>query len=122
MKTCGGGLVTRVQKCGRRRSALVHNAMASMAEASILGGPAPRASILIVNYHAYEELRGCLLSIGSTVGSDVETIVVDHDRDAAAIEAIRREFPSVRIIDCDRNPGFAAGVNRAARAARGRYL
>jgi GT2 family glycosyltransferase len=79
-------------------------------------------SILIVNYRAYEELDACLRSASRYAAGDVEVIVVDHaaERDAAA--SLARAFPWVRWIQVDRNPGFAAGVNRGARAASGTYL
>lgn len=79
-------------------------------------------SILIVNYHAYAELDRCLASLSRWQGPDVEVIVVDHDADTDATSRLSSAHPWARVLPVAANPGFAAGVNRAAREARGRYL
>lgn len=79
-------------------------------------------SILIVNYRAYTELACCLDSLQRFLGDDVDVIVVDHVSEPAATADLIRRFPWIRLIEVSTNPGFAAGVNRAARAAKGRYL
>ncbi len=85
------------------------------------GGVQPAVSVLIVNYHAYEELAICLDTLHAR-SAGVEVVVVDHASDAAAVTPLVQRFPGVNWIASSANPGFAAGVNRAARAARGRYL
>lgn len=89
-----------------------------------LRNPADRCvvSILLVNFRAYAELTACLASLAPFVGDDHEVIVVDHATDRAAAAALTRQFPWVRLIGTAENPGFAAGVNRAAQAAAGKYL
>jgi GT2 family glycosyltransferase len=79
-------------------------------------------SVLIVNYHAYAELSDCLRSLAPFLLDDVEVIVVDHAGEPAAAKALRDDYLWVQLLEVDRNPGFAAGVNHAARAARGEYL
>jgi N-acetylglucosaminyl-diphospho-decaprenol L-rhamnosyltransferase len=79
-------------------------------------------SILIVNYRAYTELASCLESLQRFPADDLEVIVVDHATAPSAAADLRGRFPSIRLIEVSSNPGFAAGVNRAARAARGRYF
>jgi GT2 family glycosyltransferase len=81
-----------------------------------------RISILLVNYRSYSELTACLESLEEHVGTDLETIVVDHATDAIAAARVRQRFPRVNLIGVAENPGFAAGVNRAARAASGDYM
>lgn len=84
--------------------------------------PGTVTSILIVNYRAYREVRQCLTSLERFVGEDVEVIVVDHETDPAEARELEGSFPWVRLDPVAANPGFAAGVNRAARLARGRFL
>jgi GT2 family glycosyltransferase len=89
--------------------------------------PAPderpiRVSILIVHYRTYGELAACLDSLQPFVADRIEVIVVDHASDPAAAAPLRRRSPWIRLIAVDGNPGFAAGVNRAASEATGRYL
>jgi GT2 family glycosyltransferase len=79
-------------------------------------------SILIVNYRAYEELRACLQSLEQFFASDIEVRIVDHATEASEAERLRRTFPWIHLIDVAENPGFAAGVNRAARGASGEYF
>jgi N-acetylglucosaminyl-diphospho-decaprenol L-rhamnosyltransferase len=79
-------------------------------------------SVLIVNYRAYTELAACLDSMRRFLADDLEVIVVDHVSEPAAAAHLVRRFPWIRLIEVGANPGFAAGVNRAARAAGGRYL
>ena len=81
-----------------------------------------RISILLVNYRAYDELTACLASLEEHIAADLETIVVDHATDPAAAARLAERFPWVTVIGTAANPGFAAGVNRAARAASGDYL
>jgi GT2 family glycosyltransferase len=83
----------------------------------------PAASIVIVNYRAYDELTNALAALQSTSQTDpLETAVVDQESDAGAARALKAQFPSIRLIENPRNDGFAAGVNRGARETTGRYL
>ena len=88
----------------------------------MLSGKPVLVSILIVNYRTYAELASCLESLQRFQTGDLEVIVVDHASDPTATAPLLQRFPSIRLIDVSRNPGFAAGVNRAARDARGKYL
>ena len=85
---------------------------------------APKAliSILVVNYRAYEELRACLQSLEQFFASDMEVRVVDHATEPLEAARLRRTFPWIHLIDVAENPGFAAGVNRAASGASGEYF
>jgi GT2 family glycosyltransferase len=88
----------------------------------VLAAESVLVSILIVNYRAYTELASCLESLNRFHAGDLDVIVVDHASDPAAAARLLQRFPSIRLIDVSSNPGFAAGVNRAARTASGRYL
>jgi hypothetical protein len=79
-------------------------------------------SVLIVNYRAYTELASCLDSLQRYLANDLEVIVVDHVSEPAATAHLVEKFPWIRLIEVGGNPGFAAGINRAAREAGGRYL
>jgi GT2 family glycosyltransferase len=85
-------------------------------------GRAILISILIVNYRTYEELASCLDSLRRFPADDLEVIVVDHASDPVAAADLVRRFPWIQLIAVSANPGFAAGVNRGARAAAGRYF
>lgn len=83
----------------------------------------PLLSVAIVNYNGGALLLRTLRSLyDTTAGLDLETFVVDNGSTDDSLESVRREFPSVQIIENGANLGFAAANNRALRQARGRYL
>jgi GT2 family glycosyltransferase len=86
------------------------------------GGRPIRISILIVHYRTYDELAACLESLQPFLADDLEVIVVDHASDPVAAAQLLRRCSWIRLIPVTINPGFAAGVNLAARAAAGRYI
>lgn len=78
--------------------------------------------ILIVNYRSYPALAQCLASCAQQVDAADEIVVVDHASDALQLDAVLAGHPRVvRVVRPD-NPGFAAGVNRAARHTRADML
>jgi GT2 family glycosyltransferase len=50
---------------------------------------------------------------------EVEIVVADNGSTDGSRELVRRDFPSVRTVELDRNWGFAEGYNRALEALRG---
>jgi GT2 family glycosyltransferase len=82
--------------------------------------PTPRVSALIVSYNTRVLLLESIASVVNEPG--VETIVVDNGSLDGSPQAIAERYPSVRLICSETNLGFAAGMNRAAACARGRYL
>ena len=79
-------------------------------------------AILIVNFRAYEALERCLVSLAPFLGADDEVVIVDHDSDEARLRAAAVHCPRAVAIPRSDNPGFAAGVNRAAAASRAPHL
>jgi N-acetylglucosaminyl-diphospho-decaprenol L-rhamnosyltransferase len=83
----------------------------------------PRLSIVVVNYNTREATSACLASVlETTVGLDVEIIVVDNGSIDGSAAALRERFPSVVVLEAGENLGFARGVNLGARAATGTWL
>jgi GT2 family glycosyltransferase len=78
-------------------------------------------SVVIVNYQSYDELRTCLASLQRASG-EPSVIVVDHASNEIAADAMSRDFPDVHLLRVAGNEGFAAGVNRGAREARGPFI
>lgn len=81
----------------------------------------PALSILIVNWNARAFLQQCLASLPHAE-LPLDVWVVDNDSSDGSAEMVRAEFPRVNLIASDKNLGFAAGNNLAARRARGRYF
>ena len=99
------------------------------------GSGAPAVSVLIVNHNAGRHLRECLERLCAAAGEwppprgPLEAIVVDNastDGSAGAVRDVQAEapVPSMRLrpIVSERNLGFGAGCNLAAREASGRHL
>jgi GT2 family glycosyltransferase len=70
-------------------------------------------SIVIVNYRSYDELEQCLVSLG-TFESGTRIIVVDHEADTGRAAHLQGRHPQLEVHTFHDNPGFGAGVNRAA--------
>jgi GT2 family glycosyltransferase len=79
-------------------------------------------AVLIVNYHAYDELERALTSLEPFLGSDDEVVVVDQASNAASLEALVSRHPRIRTHALADNRGFAAGVNLAARLSSAPHL
>jgi GT2 family glycosyltransferase len=80
-------------------------------------------SIIVVNWNTWKLLTECLRSLAQFRGRYVaEVIVLDNGSKDGSQEAIRREFPGVRLIENGANLGFAKANNIGIRAAKGRYL
>jgi GT2 family glycosyltransferase len=79
-------------------------------------------SVLVVNFRVYDELDGLLGTLEPFLGAGDEVIVVDQDSQPGPLAGLEAKHPRVRFLPRRDNTGFAAGVNFAARHARGEYL
>jgi N-acetylglucosaminyl-diphospho-decaprenol L-rhamnosyltransferase len=82
-------------------------------------------SIIIVSYNVRDYLLNCLASIEAWLAAtsyQTEVIVVDNASHDGSADSVRRRFPETNIIELGANIGFAAANNRAAEAARGRFI
>ena len=77
-------------------------------------------SIVIVNFNARADLENCLRSLTTSppaIAHDVT--VVDNASSDGSPGAVKRTWPSVRLIELSRNVGFSAGNNVGIRASAG---
>ena len=73
--------------------------------------------IIIVNYNTRQDLLTCLQTLhAAPPARPHHVVVVDNDSADGSAEAVRREFPAVRVIEMGRNAGFAAANNAGIRA------
>jgi hypothetical protein len=82
-------------------------------------------SIVIITKDTRELLKNCLGSIAkdtSLAPLGIETIIIDNASTDGTDSMVREEFPDAVYIRNDVNAGFAAAVNRAGSAARGKYI
>jgi GT2 family glycosyltransferase len=80
-------------------------------------------SIIIVNYNTKELTRNCLTSIyEKTKDVNFEVFVSDNNSKDGSISMIKKEFPSVILLENNANIGFGAANNRALKQAKGKYV
>jgi len=84
----------------------------------------PRATVIVVNYNGREHLADCFPSLASLLypRDKLEIIMVDNGSRDGSVEFIRDNFPQIKIIQNDRNLGFAQASNIGARGASGEYV
>ena len=79
-------------------------------------------SIVIVNWNTKKLLLDCLASVYETVKNiSMEVWLVDNASGDGSVEAVKRIYPSVNIIQNRKNLGFAAANNKAFKKMQGRY-
>ena len=77
-------------------------------------------SIIIVNWNTCRLLQKCLESIVKyTHNIQFEIIVIDNGSSDGSVEMVISLFPSVVIIENDKNVGFAKGVNQGLKKTKG---
>ena len=79
-------------------------------------------SIVIPHWNNVDILSECLESISSTDFDSVETIVVDNASTDNSVASVRSNYPNVKLIENEKNYGYAGGCNIGAEAAIGNYL
>ena len=80
-------------------------------------------SIIIVSFNARIALENCLRNVfGLLGGLSSEVIVIDNASNDGSAEIVQHGFSEVRLIQNNRNMGFAMAVNQAAKIAKGKYL
>lgn len=82
----------------------------------------PVLSIIVVSYNCREMTLEAIRSVYANTRLPFELICVDNDSRDGTVEAVRREFPQVRVIARSDNLGFAGGNNLAAELAVGSRL
>lgn len=73
----------------------------------------PSVKIVILNWNGTAHLRRYLPSVVAAAPGGVGVVVADNGSTDGSAEMLRREFPSVEVLQLDRNYGFAEGYNRA---------
>lgn len=82
-----------------------------------------KLSIVIVSYNVRDYLENCLQSVSRALeGIEGEVFVVDNHSDDDSVEAVRSQYPWVRLIENQENMGFSRANNIAIREARGEYV
>lgn len=81
-------------------------------------------SIIILNYNTKDLLLACLRSVVAATKNkfSYQLIVVDNASADGSVEAVKRNFKKIKLIQSKKNLGFAAGNNLAVPYIKGRYV
>ena len=102
-----------------------------MAEVQVAPAPSatetrgrPRVSLIVLNWNGKQHLEACLRSLQALdyPGDRLELILCDNGSEDGSAALVQQRFPHVRLIELDRNYGFAEGNNRAVLAASGEWI
>jgi len=82
-----------------------------------------KLSIIVVSWNVKGDLLNCLGSIRNNPPScQYEVIVVDNASSDGTVDALRQQFPLLRLIDNKENRGFAGANNQGLDVACGQYI
>jgi GT2 family glycosyltransferase len=82
----------------------------------------PAVSAVVVSHNTRDDLLRCLASLRDHAQLPIEVIVVDNASSDGSVEAVRRDFPAVRVIASPENLGFSRANNLGIREARAAYV
>jgi GT2 family glycosyltransferase len=81
-----------------------------------------RCSIIIVSWNGLKWLREFLPGLMPALEMDCEIIVADNASTDDSVQWLKKNFPSVRVLELDHNYGYCGGNNKAANIAQGELL
>jgi GT2 family glycosyltransferase len=79
-------------------------------------------SIITVTRNRKELVKQCLHSIFQMNYHNFEMILVDNDSTDGTVEAVRKNFPLVKVIEAKKNLGLNGGKNLGQKYAKGDYV
>ena len=80
-----------------------------------------KVAVVILNWNGEAMLRRFLPTVVRYSCDEAEIWVADNASGDASVQLLREHFPSVRLIQLDKNYGFAEGYNRALAQIEAEY-
>ncbi len=81
----------------------------------------PTIAIAILNWNGKRYLEQFLPSVIASTYSNKEIVVIDNASGDDSVVFLKEQYPDVRIIQLDRNYGFARGYNQGLRQVKADY-
>tara|TARA_B100001123_G_scaffold425982_1_gene539571 strand:+ start:1000 stop:2043 length:1044 start_codon:yes stop_codon:yes gene_type:complete len=79
-------------------------------------------SIIIPHWNGIDILSECIDSLNNTEYSNFEIIVVDNNSSDESVKWLKANHPKIKIIENDKNYGYAGGCNRGINNSKGDYI
>ena len=87
------------------------------------GGPdPPKISAIVVSHNTRDDLLRCLASLAAHVRLPLEVVVVDNASTDGSVDAVRRAYPTARLLPSPANEGFSTANNAGIRASAGPHV
>ena len=84
--------------------------------------PTHTVSIIIPHWNGIDILSECIDSLNNTEYSNFEIIVVDNYSSDESVKWLKANHPKIKIIENDKNYGYAGGCNRGINNSKGDYI
>ena len=78
-------------------------------------------AVVILNWNGKKMLERFLPSVTAHTQGDAEVIIADNGSTDDSLDFVRAQYPGLRIIELDKNYGFAGGYNRALQQVKADY-
>ena len=78
-------------------------------------------AVVILNWNGKKMLERFLPSVTAHTKGDAEVIIADNGSTDDSLDFVRAQYPGLRIIELDKNYGFAGGYNRALQQVKADY-
>lgn len=82
----------------------------------------PLVSVVVLNYNGLNDLKECLDSLYNLIYKNIELILVDNNSQDESVEFVKKNYNKVKIIQLDKNYGFAQGNNLGIAHTSGKYI
>lgn len=82
----------------------------------------PLVSVVVLNYNGLNDLKECLDSLYNLIYKNIELILVDNNSQDESVEFVKKNYNKVKIIQLDKNYGFAQGNNLGIVHTIGDYI
>ena len=81
-----------------------------------------KITVVIPHYNGIEILRDCLQSLYKNTFTDFMTLVIDNGSTDGSQDFIKKDFPQVKLIENEKNLGYAGGCNQGIKMSETPYV
>jgi len=82
----------------------------------------PSVIVEILNYNGVRYLRDCLDSVLASDYENFEVVVIDNASTDDSIEFVKKNYPQVKLVENEKNYGFASALNKNSYGIGGNYV